>query len=261
MASLNVPQPYPQSKFACEFLTPAPLSARTLPLDPRVSCIQESRLFRGLSLAECAEVASRAQERRFTKGQTIFREGGPAQLVFVLVAGRVKMSRLSRFGAEVIFRVEESGDVLGGLALSPDSRHRSTAQCLGQCQVLAWEARNFSALEERIPIVRRNAVVILGERLHLLEERFVELATERVAPRLARMLLRLLEQGRRGTQGIYRIDLSHEELAQMVGTTLFTVSRLFSDWEEHGVVQSQRKAVVVLNPRALAVLAEASNGR
>src|SRR5207302_894992 len=186
MASLNVPPPYPQSKFACEFLTPAPLSARTLPLDPRVSCIQESRLFRGLSLAECAEVASRAQERRFTKGQTIFREGGPAQLVFVLVAGRVKMSRLSRFGAEVIFRVEESGDVLGGLALSPDSRHRSTAQCLGQCQVLAWAARNFSALEERIPIVRRNAAVILGDRLHLLDERFVGLATERVAPRPSR---------------------------------------------------------------------------
>ena len=148
--------------------------------------------------------------------------------------------------------------------LSRASRSRPSvlgAQCLGQCQLLTWEARNFAALEEQIPVVRRNALAILAERLYSLEERFVELATERVAPRLARMLMRLLEQGSRSSQGIYRIDLSHEDLAQMIGTTLFTVSRLFSDWEEQGVVQTQRKAVVVLNPTGLAALAEAGNGR
>jgi CRP/FNR family transcriptional regulator, nitrogen oxide reductase regulator len=261
MASLNVPQPYPQNKLASGFETVAPISAQILPRHTRISFIQETRLFRGLSLPECADVASVAQQRRFTKGQIIFREGAPAQLVLVLVAGRVKMSQISRFGTEVIFRVEEAGDVLGGLGPSPNSRHRSTAQCLEPCHVLAWEMGKFSALEERIPLVRRNAMVVLVERLYSLEERFLELATERVAPRLAKMLLRLLEQGGRATEGHYRIDLSHEELAQMVGTTLFTVSRLFSDWEERGVVQSQRRAVVVVDPRALAVLAEAGSGR
>jgi len=261
MASVNVPQPYPKNEFARELDTGAPISARVLPLHARISCIQETRLFRGLSFAECADVASAAQERCFAKGQTIFREGDPAQFVVVLVSGRVKLSQLSRFGTEVIFSVGETGEILGGLALVPDGRHRTTAQCLGQCQLLTWEARNFAALEEQIPVVRRNALAILAERLYSLEERFVELATERVAPRLARMLMRLLEQGSRSSQGIYRIDLSHEDLAQMIGTTLFTVSRLFSDWEEQGVVQTQRKAVEVLNPTGLAALAEAGNGR
>ena len=261
MASLNLPQLYPQGEVARELEVPAPISARILPLHPRISSIKDAPLFRGLSLAECAEVASLAQEKRFTKGQTIFYEGGPSRLVMVLIAGQVKMSQLSRFGKEVIFRVEEIGDLLGGLPVSNDRRHRCTAQCLGQCQVLAWDAHKFSALEERMPIVRRNAIVILTERLRSLEDRFVELATERVAPRLAKMLVRLLEQGWRNKQGIYRIDLSHEELAQMVGTTLFTVSRLFSDWEEQGLVRSQRKAVLLLNPVALAALAEAGNGR
>jgi CRP-like cAMP-binding protein len=261
MASLNLLQLYPQSEFPHELEAPAPISARIPPLHPRISCIQEAPLFRGLSRTDCAEVASLAQEKRFTKGQTIFREGDPSRLVMVLIAGQVKMSQLSRLGSEVIFRVEETGGLLGGLPLSNDRRHRLTAQCLGQCQVLAWDALKFSALEERMPIVRRNAMVILTERLRSLEDRFVELATERVAPRLAKMLVRLLEQGWRSRQGIYRIDLSHEELAQMVGTTLFTVSRVFSNWEEQGLVRSQRKAVLVLNPVALAALAEAGNGR
>jgi CRP-like cAMP-binding protein len=82
-----------------------------------------------------------------------------------------------------------------------------------------------------------------------------------VAPRLARTLVRLLEQGWRNRQGAYHIDLSHEELAQMVGTTLFTVSRVFSAWEEEGLIRSRRRAVTVLDPSALAALAEAGNGR
>ncbi|HEY7617794.1 MAG TPA: Crp/Fnr family transcriptional regulator [Terriglobales bacterium] len=228
-------------------------------MNARISCIQQAQLFRGLSAADCADVASLAQERRFSPRQTLFREGDPARLVLVLVCGRVKLTQLSRFGTEVIFSVGGTGEVLGGLGLTPDSTHRLTAQALMPCQVLTWDARAFLALEERIPAVRRNAVGILADRLRILEERFLELATEQVAARLARMLVRLLAQGNQGTLTPSRIDLSHEELAQMIGTTLFTVSRLLSEWEQRGVVQTQRKAVVVQDPQGLIELAENSS--
>ena len=255
MASSNASEAFPEKMFVRELPVAAPVSSRVLPLNARVSCIQQINLFRGLTLAECAEVASIAQERQFPDRQTIFREGDSVRFVLVLISGRVKLTQLSRFGTEVIFSVGGTGEVLGGLGLTPNSAHRLTAQTLGRCHVLSWDVRAFLSLEERIPAVRRNAVGILSERLRRLEERFLELATEQVAPRLARMLFRLLEQGNHGSHPS-RIDLSHEELAQMTGTTLFTVSRLLCEWEQRGIVQTLRKAVMIRDPQKLIDLSQ-----
>jgi CRP-like cAMP-binding protein len=87
--------------------------------------------------------------------------------------------------------------------------------------------------------------------LRELEERFRELATERVAPRVARQLIRLQEQTRSLENEDVEIGLSREGLAQMTGTTLFTVSRLLSAWEAHGLVNSRRESVMISNPRSL----------
>lgn len=222
----------------------------------RVVCVQQSPLFHGLSLAECTEVAAMARELCFGNRQTIFREGDPVGSVSVLASGRVKITQLSRSGAEVILRVKSTGEVLGGLGVQSGGPHFLTAQTLEPCVVLLWEARKFELLEDRFPAVRRNTVQIFAERLRILEERFLELATEQVAPRLARMLIRLIEQSAHTGKHAVRIDLSREELAQMTGTTLFTVSRLLCDWEQRGIIQTQRKAVLIQNPQSLVALAD-----
>lgn len=129
--------------------------------------------------------------------------------------------------------------------------HFSTAQALESCSVLTWDTRKFEMLEERYPTLRRNTVRIFADYLRRLEERFLELATEQVGSRLARMLVRLVDQSQRSEQGKGRVDFSREELAQMTGTTLFTVSRLLSKWEDRGILQSQRKSVIVLDRRGL----------
>jgi CRP-like cAMP-binding protein len=222
----------------------------------RLQCIQQSSLFRGLSAAQYSEVASLARELRFGRRQIIFREGDPVDSVSVLATGRVKVTQLSRSGAEVILRIKGNGEVVGGLGVQPGGPHFLTAQTLEPCTVLLWDVRKFEMLEDRMPALQRNTVRIFAERLRVLEERFLELATEQVAPRLARMLVRLIEQSARADQPGVRINLSREELAQMTGTTLFTVSRLLCEWEQHGIIQTQRKAVVVQNTQKLMALAE-----
>jgi CRP-like cAMP-binding protein len=89
-----------------------------------------------------------------------------------------------------------------------------------------------------------------------MEERFREISTQKVAARLSHQLIRLLKQLGRGTDQIVEIGLSREELAQLTGTTLFTVSRLLSQWEKQGIISSRREAVVVCNVQALAALSE-----
>jgi len=92
---------------------------------------------------------------------------------------------------------------------------------------------------------------ILARRLQELEGRFLEISTERVAPRLARELLRLLAHVGRKVDDVVEIHLSREELAQLTGTTLFTVSRLLSSWEQGGILSLRRQAVCVKSPFGL----------
>jgi CRP-like cAMP-binding protein len=104
---------------------------------------------------------------------------------------------------------------------------------------------------EYLPALRQNLIQSTHGYLRELEERFRELATERVAPRVARQLIRLQEQVGSPGKGEVEIGLSREGLAQMTGTTLYTVSRLLSAWEAHGFVNSRRESVTVSDVRSL----------
>ena len=98
---------------------------------------------------------------------------------------------------------------------------------------------------ERFPTLRSNTARILGRRLEKLEERFREISTEKVASRVSSEVVRLLNQMGERINGELQISLSREELGQLTGTTLFTVSRLLSEWEGRGILIARREAVLV----------------
>jgi CRP-like cAMP-binding protein len=123
---------------------------------------------------------------------------------------------------------------------------------------LVWDAPTFKTLVTRYPVLHQNMVRILSEDLLELQERFREVATERVAPRVARQLVRLLKRIGRSVNGAVEVSLTREELAQMTGTTLFTVSRLLSAWEALGLVLPRREGLTVCNVQALRAMAEES---
>jgi CRP-like cAMP-binding protein len=127
-----------------------------------------------------------------------------------------------------------------------------------------WESRGdaIAALQKiHAGLATRtyNAAKILAEDLHLIEERFRELATGRVPQRLANVLLRLLEGGK-GPAHTMRVRLSCEELAQMTGTTLFTVSRLLCHWADRGIIEPESKAILVQDLSGLTKVAGGGGG-
>jgi CRP-like cAMP-binding protein len=174
----------------------------------------------------------------------------------LLVSGTVKTTRHGMSGTEVILRLSVPGDVLGAVCMLATGRHCATAQAFRLCRALVWDVSAFKALLERFPVLHQNMVRILGGYVLELEERFREVATERVAPRVANQLVRLLEQIGRPVDGNIEIGLSREELAQMTGTTLFTVSRLLSAWEARGMVKPRREAVTICDVRSLRDMAK-----
>ena len=158
----------------------------------------------------------------------------------------------------MLLRVIGPGETFGAVAALGDAAHPATAQADGHCAALGWESDSISALMERFPRLALNALRFLAGRLREFQDRYRELATERVERRIAHAILRLVRQIGRETPGGILIDLplSRQEIAEMTGTTLFSVSRTLSAWEGRGLVEGGRERVLVRKPEELEAIAE-----
>lgn len=220
--------------------------------------MERAPLFSGIAAGDYARIAAAARTKQFARGETLHIKGDPVRSVLLLTAGVVKTTQLGLSGTEVITRLVVTGEVLGAHCLFSNGKHFATAQAFHLCQGLVWDASVFKALVERLPVVHQNMVRILNGELLELEERFREVATERVGRRVARQLVRLRDRIGRPVIGGVEVALSREDLAQMTGTTLFSVSRLLSAWEARGVVAARREAVTIIDVHSLRAITEES---
>jgi CRP/FNR family transcriptional regulator, nitrogen oxide reductase regulator len=208
-------------------------------------------LFAGILPGDYLEICAAARARNFARGETLCREGDPIQRVLLVTSGFVKITQLGGSGTEAILRLGAPGEVVDLGCLFSTGRHCTTAKAFRLCQALVWDAPTFNALARRYPVLYRNMIQILGEYVLELEERFREVATERVGSRVARQLVRLMTKIGRLEGGDVVVGLSRQELAEMTGTTLFTVSRLLSAWEGRGMVRPSREAVTICDVQSL----------
>jgi CRP-like cAMP-binding protein len=216
-------------------------------------------LFQGLDDDALAAATADARLVRVAPGRTFFREGEPARSFFVLRRGRVKFTQVSAEGHEVILRMIGLGEPFGGVsAIEEGSTYPVTARAVEPSEAYAWDGTKVTALMHRFPSIAINAARMIARRLHDLQRQHRELMTERVERRIARALVRLAEHSGRRVEGGVQIDfpLSRQDLAQMTGTTLFTVSRTLSGWEADGLITTGRRRVVVRQPHRLMRIAE-----
>ena len=164
--------------------------------------------------------------------------------------------KLTRGGEdqEVILRLNGPGDMLGKMGNATRANHLYTTYAVQASSALVWETDAFEALMVRFPLLRRNIASILERHLNELEVRYREVSTEKVSSRLSNLLVRLVNQVGRRMDGYFEIALSRRELAQLTGTTLFTVSRLLCQWEAQGIVSARREVVMVHDVAALTEL-------
>ncbi len=208
-------------------------------------------LFSSILPSDYRRIIAAARVKEFARGEMLYIEGDAVQQILLLTSGVAKINKLGPSGTEVILTLAVPGDVLGAVGLFSNRKQCTTAQAFRWCRALVWEAPAFQALVDRFPVLHQNMVRILGGYVLELEERFREVATERVGSRVARQLVRLVERIGQRTNGAVELGLSREELAQMTGTTLFTVSRLLSAWEGRGVVKSRRESVTICDIQLL----------
>lgn len=215
-------------------------------------------LFEGLSRDALERIVALAHAKRLDAGELFFSEGDQAEAFFVLTSGRVKLSQLTPEGHQVVLRLIGPGDAFGGVGAFGEATYPVSAEAVEASVALAWASATMRHQFETESTIALNALHFVSGRLHDLQRRYRQLMTERVERRVARALLRLVhDAGRRVDAGIeISFPISRQDIAEMTGTTLYTVSRLLSAWEERGIVQSGRQHIVLVKAHALVAIAE-----
>ncbi|MCC7415570.1 MAG: Crp/Fnr family transcriptional regulator [Acidobacteria bacterium] len=215
-------------------------------------------LFRGVASDALARIAGLARSARIEAGAFFFNEGDQAEEFFVLTDGRVKLTQVTPEGHQVVLRLIGPGDAFGGVGAFGEPTYPVSAEAVEASIAMAWTSATMRQLFQTEPPMAINALHFVSTRYHDLLGQYRQLMTERVERRVARTLLRLVhDTGRRVENGIeIPFPISRQDIAEMTGTTLYTVSRLLSGWESQGIVQSGRQRIVLTRPHALVAIAE-----
>jgi CRP/FNR family transcriptional regulator, nitrogen oxide reductase regulator len=216
-------------------------------------------LFKDLTQDELLLVRSAARTRRCEDDGFFFLQGDPAESLFVLYQGRVKLAQINAEGQQILLRIITPWTLFAAIALAGrDSLYPVSAQASEESYALVWSREEMTTMLEKIPRLALNALKLMADFVLEFQDRYRELATERVERRLARTLLRLASQtGRKTAEGVLiDLPLSRQDLAEMTGTTLYTVSRILSQWESRQLVLSGRERVVICHPHGLVRIAE-----
>ena len=223
---------------------------------------ERTRFFRDLQPDAIEEIVASGIRLRRRRGECLFRQGAAAQFFYVLEQGRVKLTQLTADGDLVLLRLVVPGEAFGGVAALGQRTYPVSAEAAEDCVALSWGGRAMDRLLRRHPQLAMNFIAYLAERLHDMQARYEELATEQVEQRLARTLLRLVQRAGRRVEGGVLVDvrLTRQELAEMTGTSLFTVSRILNRWKEAGIIQLRRR-ILIRHPHGLVSIAESFTPR
>ena len=208
--------------------------------------------------ADLDALVAGARATRFAQGAIVFAEGAPATAFYLLLDGHVQAVKVTPEGHQAVIRYIDPGELFGIAAPMRQDVYPATAKAIVDSVAIVWPSTRWPELAARFPALSAGVLKAVGDRLADANARVIAMATDSVERRVARALLRLARQSGRAVEGGIEIvfPITRQDLAEMTGTTLFTVSRIFSAWEDEGVVASRRRRVVVRRDDRLAEIAE-----
>ncbi len=212
--------------------------------DPRKSILLETfaecRIFRNLSLGQIKEISSHATPISYNKGDLIFENGEPADYLYIVQDGTVKLHSDSPSGKALIFEISTLGGTLNGSAMSTKAYFMS-ARALTDVTVLRISRQEFFGFVAKYPNVAMELVHLLSSRLKIEYERMVAIQRDEVDRRVCQSLLALAS--RFGP----KLSLKREELAEYAGITRETTIRVLSRLKKAGIIScsSRRREIVI----------------
>lgn len=250
---------------------PAAGARRTIPLEEvtlphecprpvRLHVLSRAPYFVGLTEAELDRIDALMRTRTVAEGETVYRAGDPADALYVVAEGRVKLAQATADGTQTVTDVLVPGEVFGAMGTLGEPSHLQTATALVPSCVLRIGQADFRGVLANDARIGLRVLDDVAARLARAQSDVGE-TSEPVAQRVATVLLRLADKlGKdRGAQGVLlEVPLSRADLAGLARSTPESVSRVMSRWKREGVVDSGRRWTAVLD--RVRLQAEAAGG-
>jgi len=211
-------------------------------------------LFSALDDDAAASLAKAVQQRTLPRGHVIFSEGDPGDRLFVVIDGKVKISRMAVDGRENLLAVMGPGDMFGELSLFDPGPRTASAAAVTDATLASLDHDDLRPLLQHRPEVAVQLLQALAQRLRRTNEAMADLVFTDVPGRVSKALLDLGEKFGTPDGDTVRVthDLTQEELAQLVGASRETVNKALSDFANRGWIRLEGRTVVLLDADRLA---------
>ena len=227
-------------------------------VDVRLAMLARSPLFTGLGDAALGRVNERCRAEAMTPGGAVYRKGEPAESLYVVATGQLKLLEPTADGGEVVLDLCVPGSFLGGAPTLGDIAYPHEARALTHGCLLVLAAEVFEDIVRAEPEVALNALTLTARRLREAQRTVQALSRQPVEAQLAATLARLAIRLGTPEAPARRLELalSQVDLAAMSGTTPESVSRTFGAWDRRGLIRRGRGWLEILDPEMLEALAE-----
>lgn len=221
-------------------------------------------VFQNATEADLTLILENSITRSIEEGSFFFLQGDEATYLYVLTSGQVKLMQSNPSGQQVNLRTIYPWQMFGALGAvrSDNPTYPATAQTLEDSTALAVPSLFLRSMLETRPYLAFDLMTLMTSYIQEMQARYRELATEKVEQRVANALVRLAGQAgtRSDKEAGVELSFSRQDVAEMTGTTLYTISRLFSEWERRGILKTGREKITVLKPHDLVRIADGMGG-
>lgn len=194
-------------------------------------------LFGDLAAADLAVVQPLLRRRQFAAGALVFQRGDPADEVYLIISGQLRISVGSADGRELAFRIVGPGEMVGELGVLDGSRRSADLTALRDSVLLGIGGAALQTLMATRPAIAAGIIRFLCTRLRDTSEQLEALALQRIETRLARLLLRLAHARQPGTDEVdLTLDLSQAEIATLIGASRPKVNIAFGELVAQGAI-------------------------
>jgi CRP/FNR family transcriptional regulator, cyclic AMP receptor protein len=215
--------------------------------------LSRAPLFEALDAGASAALRSRVEEVELTRGKRLFDEGDDGDRLYVILDGKIKLTRAAPDGRENLIGVLGPGEMFGELSLFDPRPRTASATALVDTRLAAMAHEALRPWLTGRPEVAMHLLRALAQRLRRTNDVMADLVFTDVPGRVARALLDLADRfGQPRGEGVdVHHDLTQEELAQLVGASRETVNKALADFAGRGWLQVSAKSVLILDPERL----------
>ena len=216
-------------------------------IDLSPTCIGHLWIFQNLEAEEIEALSREAMRKKSTTGQTLFLQGDPADEMFLIKGGRVKLSKVLEDGTELTLDIRKGGDFVGENMFSEEGHYPVSAYCLEDTLTCGFSRIQFEQLVLQHPKVGLQIIKNLSERITWLTQRVGSLAVTKIEDRLYRVLTSVAkEHGTISPQGtVIQFPLTHEDLSFLTGAHRVSITRAMKVLKAAGKIIHEDKRLIL----------------